>query len=53
MMPLATKSPSNIKEEKEMAKIYARYVKNGSMTIDQVPPYWRAATQALLDAEQE
>ena len=32
-----------------MAKIY--YRKTGRMTIDEVPTRWRAAVQALLDAE--
>lgn len=36
-----------------MAKIYLRYIKNGTMTIDQVPPHWRADVQKLLDAESE
>ena len=31
-----------------MAKIYARLVKNGSMTIDQVPLKWRRAVQELI-----
>lgn len=31
-----------------MAKIYARLVKNGSMTIDQVPLKWRQAVQELI-----
>ena len=31
-----------------MAKIYARLVKNSSMTIDQVPLKWRYAVQELI-----
>lgn len=31
-----------------MAKIYARLVKNGSMTIDQVPLKWRQTVQELI-----
>ncbi len=34
-----------------MAKIYYRRIKAGAMTIDQVPMTWRAAVQAMLDAE--
>ena len=34
-----------------MAKIYYRKIKAGSMTIEQVPEHWRAAVQALLDAD--
>ncbi len=34
-----------------MAKIYYRKIKAGEMTIEQVPERWRAAVQALLDAD--
>lgn len=34
-----------------MAKIYYRYIKAGTMGIDDVPPYWRDAVQKLLDAD--
>ena len=35
-----------------MAKIYFRKIKAGSMSIEEVPPRWREATQALLDADE-
>ena len=31
-----------------MAKIYARKIKNGEMTIDQVPEKWREEVKKLL-----
>jgi len=34
-----------------MAKIYYNRIKNGIMTIDEVPTRWRNAVQAMLDAE--
>jgi len=34
-----------------MVTIYYRMVKEGLRTIDQVPEKYRAAVQALLDAE--
>ena len=34
-----------------MAKIFYRKIKAGEMTISDVPEYWRAAVQALLDAD--
>ena len=34
-----------------MAKIYYRKIKAGEMTIEEVPERWRAAVQALLDAD--
>lgn len=34
-----------------MAKIYYRKIKAGQMTIDDVPERWKAAVQALLDAD--
>lgn len=34
-----------------MAKIYYRKIKNGQMTIDEVPERWRDDVQALLDAD--
>lgn len=36
-----------------MAKIYARKINDGTITIDDVPTRWREAVEALLDAEQE
>jgi hypothetical protein len=35
-----------------MAKIYYRKIKAGGMTINEVPEHWRAAVQALLDADE-
>lgn len=35
-----------------MAKIYYRRIKNGDMTIEQVPERWRAAVRTLLDGEE-
>lgn len=35
-----------------MAKIYYKKIKSGKMTIDEVPDHWRAAVQALLDADE-
>ncbi len=32
-----------------MAKIYARWIRAGKITIDDVPERWKAAVQALLD----
>lgn len=34
-----------------MAKIYYNRIKAGIMTIEEVPTRWRAAVQALLDAD--
>lgn len=34
-----------------MAKVYYRKIKSGAMTLDDVPDRWKAAVQALLDAE--
>ena len=34
-----------------MAKIYYDLIKAGYRTIEQVPVAWRAAVQALLDAD--
>ncbi len=34
-----------------MAKIYYRQIKSGKMSIDDVPPRWRQATQDLLNAD--
>ena len=31
-----------------MAKIYARWINDGRMTIDQVPKKWREAVEKLL-----
>lgn len=36
-----------------MAKIYYRRIKDGRMTIEEVPERWREAVQALLDADDE
>ncbi len=36
-----------------MAKLYYKRVKAGKMTIEDVPEHWRAAVQALLDADGE
>lgn len=35
-----------------MAKLYYKRIKAGVMTIDDVPERWRAAVQALLDADE-
>ena len=32
-----------------MAKIYYKRIKDGVITIDDVPERWKAAVQALLD----
>jgi len=34
-----------------MAKIYYRRIRDGRMTIEEVPEKWRDAVQALLDAD--
>ena len=34
-----------------MAKIYYRRIKSGNMTVEEVPKRWRAAVQALLNAD--
>jgi len=34
-----------------MAKIYYRRIKEGIMTIEEVPARWREEVQALLDGE--
>lgn len=36
-----------------MAKIYYRKIKADAMSIDDVPPRWRDAVLALLEADQE
>ena len=36
-----------------MAKVYYRKIKAGQMTINDVPERWKAAVQALLDADGE
>ena len=36
-----------------MAKIYYRRIRDGRMTIEEVPERWRVAVQALLDADDE
>jgi hypothetical protein len=35
-----------------MAKIYYRRIKDGAITIDDVPQRWREAVQELLDADE-
>ena len=35
-----------------MAKIYCRKIRSGGMRLDQVPPRWRAETEALLLREE-
>lgn len=35
-----------------MVKIYYNRIKAGIMTIEEVPMRWRAAVQALLDADE-
>ena len=35
-----------------MAKIYYRQIKAWKITIDDVPDHWKAAVQALLDADE-
>lgn len=32
-----------------MAKIYARWIRAGKITIDDVPERWKVAVQALLN----
>ena len=34
-----------------MAKVYARLVRDGKWTIDQVPDRWREQVKALLNQE--
>lgn len=36
-----------------MAKIYYRRIKEGRMTIEEVPERWRDAVRTLLDADDE
>ena len=36
-----------------MAQIYYRRIKDGAITIDDVPERWRSAVQELLDADDE
>ena len=36
-----------------MARLYLIKVKNGSMTLDDVPEKWRAAVRAMLEATNE
>ena len=35
-----------------MAKIYYRRIKDGAITVDDVPERWRAQVQTLLDADE-
>lgn len=35
-----------------MAKIYYKRIKAGEMTIEEVPTRWRAAVEALLEADE-
>jgi len=36
-----------------MAKIYARQIRAGKMSIDDVPNKWREAVRELLEEEEE
>ena len=36
-----------------MAKIYYRRIKDGLMTLDEVPQRWRIAVAAMLEADDE
>lgn len=36
-----------------MAKIYYRRIKDGLMTLDEVPQRWRDAVAAMLEADDE
>jgi hypothetical protein len=36
-----------------MAKIYFRKIRDGKLTIEDVPDRWKEATQALLDAAEQ
>lgn len=36
-----------------MAKIYYRRIKDGLMTLDEVPQRWRNAVAAMLEADDE
>lgn len=36
-----------------MAKIYARQIRAGKMSIDDVPKKWREAVRELLEEEEE
>lgn len=36
-----------------MAKIYYRRIRDGRMTIEEVPERWREAVQALLGTDDE
>ena len=36
-----------------MAKLYFRRIRSGLMTIEEVPARWRAAVEALLNAESD
>lgn len=35
-----------------MAKIYYRKIKDGQMTIDEVPRRWRAEVEAMLEEDE-
>ena len=35
-----------------MAKIYYRRIKDGIMTIEEVPERWRAEVESLLEADE-
>ena len=35
-----------------MAKIYYRKIKDGQMTIDEVPRRWRAEVEAMLEDDE-
>lgn len=36
-----------------MAKIYKNRIKDGIMTLDEVPERWKEATKELLEAEEK
>ena len=36
-----------------MAKIYYKRIKNGQMTIDQVPEKWRSDVEKLLEDDEK
>lgn len=35
-----------------MAKVYARMVKNGKMTLERVPEKWRGQVEKLLEEDE-
>lgn len=42
---------SSLRRKRVVAKIYYRRIKEGIMTVDEVPARWREEVQALLDGE--